>query len=200
MNKEEAVIAQKILGGISTKKGVLWEKIAEFQSQLEEVEGVLTHKAGEVQSKGLKKIAPLKHNFEGGLYTRTMYMPKGSIIVSMIHRQQHPSFLLKGELSYLTDEGEVKRNMSGAATILAAVAAAGALTSAGMSFSQAKKARKDAKTAKIRAEKLRAEARRNLEKLKYSFDELNIPLDVYKQAEDSVSLTQKNVYSSTSRR
>tara|TARA_R100000742_G_C4279452_1_gene104064 strand:+ start:4456 stop:4992 length:537 start_codon:yes stop_codon:yes gene_type:complete len=109
MNKEEAVIAQKILGGISTKKGVLWEKIAEFQSQLEEVEGVLTHKAGEVQSKGLKKIAPLKHNFEGGLYTRTMYMPKGSIIVSMIHRQQHPSFLLKGELSYLTDEGEVKR-------------------------------------------------------------------------------------------
>tara|TARA_R100000742_G_C4279452_1_gene104065 strand:+ start:4968 stop:5732 length:765 start_codon:yes stop_codon:yes gene_type:complete len=81
--------------------------------------------------------------------------------------------------------------MSGAATILAAVAAAGALTSAGMSFSQAKKARKDAKTAKIRAEKLRAEARRNLEKLKYSFDELNIPLDVYKQAEDSVSLTQK---------
>ena len=34
-------------------------------------------------------------------------MPKGSIVVSMIHKQQHPSFLLKGKLSYLTDEGNV---------------------------------------------------------------------------------------------
>ena len=36
-------------------------------------------------------------------------MPKGSIIVSMIHKQQHPSFLLQGEVSYLTDEGEIKK-------------------------------------------------------------------------------------------
>jgi hypothetical protein len=34
-------------------------------------------------------------------------MPKGSVVVSMIHKQNHPSFLLKGELSYLTDDGEV---------------------------------------------------------------------------------------------
>jgi hypothetical protein len=26
----------------------------------------------------------------------------------MIHKQQHPSFLLKGKVSYLTDEGEIK--------------------------------------------------------------------------------------------
>ena len=57
----------------------------------------------------MKQIAPLKQNIEGGLYTREIFMPKGSVVVSMIHKQQHPSFLLKGELSYLTDEGEVVR-------------------------------------------------------------------------------------------
>ena len=109
MNKKESLIAKKVLRQIGNKRGLMWDKISHFKQQLNKIEGVLTHKAGEEQSAGLKKAAPLKHNFEGGLYTRTMFMPKGSVIVSMIHRQQHPSFLLKGELSYLTDEGEVKR-------------------------------------------------------------------------------------------
>ena len=52
---------------------------------------------------------PLQQHLEGGLYTREIFMPKGAVVVSMIHKQQHPSFLLKGELSYLTDEGEIKR-------------------------------------------------------------------------------------------
>lgn len=109
MSNIEALVAEQVLGEVTSKKGLLWEKIAQFQSQIEEIEGVLTHKAGETQSDGLKKLAPLKHTFEGGLYTRTMYMPKGSIIVSMIHKQKHPSFLLQGEVSYVTDEGEVKK-------------------------------------------------------------------------------------------
>jgi len=109
MNKKESLIAKKVLRQIGNKRGLMWDKISHFKQQLNKIEGVLTHKAGEEQSAGLKKAAPLKHNFEGGLYTRTMFMPKGSIIVSMIHRQQHPSFLLKGELSYLTDDGKVVR-------------------------------------------------------------------------------------------
>jgi len=109
MNKKESLIAKKVLREIANKRGLMWDKISHFKQQLNKIEGVLTHKAGEEQSAGLKKAAPLKHNFEGGLYTRAMFMPKGSIIVSMIHKQQHPSFLLKGEVSYLTDEGEVKR-------------------------------------------------------------------------------------------
>jgi len=109
MGKQESLIAKKVLGEIANKRGVMWDKISHFKQELNKIEGVLTHKAGEAQSEGLKKAAPLKHNFEGGLYTRAMFMPKGSIIVSMIHKQQHPSFLLKGEVSYLTDEGEVKR-------------------------------------------------------------------------------------------
>ncbi len=43
------------------------------------------------------------------MYTREVLMPKGSLVVSFIHKQNHPSFFLSGEMSILTDEGEVKR-------------------------------------------------------------------------------------------
>tara|TARA_R100000935_G_scaffold55678_1_gene85872 strand:+ start:11825 stop:12319 length:495 start_codon:yes stop_codon:yes gene_type:complete len=109
MKDKEVLIAENILGNISKAPGVLYKKIDDFKLQIEKIDGALTHKAGEEQSKGLKEVAPLKHKFEGGMYTREMFMPKGAFIVSMIHRTQHPSFLLKGEVSYITDEGEVKR-------------------------------------------------------------------------------------------
>ena len=109
MKEGETALAIKILGEISNKRGIMWEKIAQFQEQLNNIEGVLQHKSGEKQSKEFKKYLPLQQHLEGGLYTREVFMPKGAIVVSMIHKQQHPSFLLKGELSYLTDEGEIKR-------------------------------------------------------------------------------------------
>jgi hypothetical protein len=55
----------------------------------------------------LKEFFPLKQNIEGGLYTREIFMPKGSFVVSMIHKQNHPSFLLRGKVSYLGDDGEM---------------------------------------------------------------------------------------------
>ena len=109
MDKKDTALAKTILGEISAKRGMMWEKIATFSKQLNEIEGTINHKAGDKQSEAMKQIAPLKQNIEGGLYTREIFMPKGSVVVSMIHKQQHPSFLLKGELSYLTDEGEVVR-------------------------------------------------------------------------------------------
>tara|TARA_R100000781_G_scaffold77496_1_gene47971 strand:+ start:162 stop:710 length:549 start_codon:yes stop_codon:yes gene_type:complete len=109
MSNIETIIAEQVLGEVTSKRGMMWEKIAEFQSQLEEIEGVFTHKSGEEQSEGLQTYFPLEHTFEGGLYTRQIFMPKGAVVVSMIHKKQHPSFLLKGELSYLTDEGKIVR-------------------------------------------------------------------------------------------
>jgi hypothetical protein len=107
MSNIETIIAEQVLGEVTSKRGVMWEKIAEFQSQLETIESTLTHKSGEEQSNGLQTHFPLEHTFEGGLYTRQIFMPKGAVVVSMIHKKQHPSFLLKGELSYLTDEGKI---------------------------------------------------------------------------------------------
>ena len=109
MGQNETEVAKKILGEISNKRGMMWEKIAEFQGKVNKVEGVIVHKAGDERTEIEECYTPLKQTLEGGLYTRELFMPKGSVIVSMIHKQQHPSFLLKGELSYLTDEGEIKK-------------------------------------------------------------------------------------------
>ena len=76
--------------------------------------------------------------------------------------------------------------MAGAAAIiLAAVAAVGALTSAGMSFSQAAKQRKAAQRAKEKSAAMMREAEK---RLKMNFHQgLNVPLDAYeKQREMSV--------------
>ena len=76
--------------------------------------------------------------------------------------------------------------MAGAATIiLASVAAIGALTGAGMSFSQAAKQRKAAHDAKLKSDAMLKEAKRRLEINMY--EGLNVPLDAYeRQREMSV--------------
>jgi len=97
----------EIISNITTYRGMMWEKIAEFSKRLEQLQGVVTHKSGDVQSKEMQELFPLKQHIEGGLYTREVFMPKGSFVVSMIHKQNHPSFLLRGKVSYLGDDGEV---------------------------------------------------------------------------------------------
>jgi hypothetical protein len=103
---KQNAVGKEILESIGSKRGLLWEKIAEFKDQLEAA-GCLTHEMGTPQSKEMQEIFPLKHHFEGGMYTRELFIPQGIIVVSAIHKQQHPTFLLKGKLSYLNDEGEV---------------------------------------------------------------------------------------------
>lgn len=93
-----------LLAAINSNRGNLWEKIETFRGQIEQVDGVA--KAG---TKEMDEQFPTKHHFEDGLYTREVFMPKGSLVISYIHKQNHPSFFLKGEMSILTDEGEVKR-------------------------------------------------------------------------------------------
>ena len=52
--------------------------------------------------------APLKHHFGDEIYVREMFAPAGHLIVTKIHKLAHPYFLLKGEVSVVTEEGLVK--------------------------------------------------------------------------------------------
>ena len=51
---------------------------------------------------------PLEHIFADGLYIRKIFMPAGQVIVSKIHKFNHPYFILKGSVSVLTDSGVEK--------------------------------------------------------------------------------------------
>jgi len=97
-----------LIQDINSNRGMMWEKISMFSDQLKTIEGIIEHQAGTPQSEEAQEMMPLKQTLEGGLYTRELFMKKGLVVVSMIHKQQHPSFLLTGKVSYLTDEGEVK--------------------------------------------------------------------------------------------
>lgn len=48
---------------------------------------------------------PLRHFFAEGMYVREISAPKGSLIVTKIHKFSHPCFVLKGDCSVLTEEG-----------------------------------------------------------------------------------------------
>lgn len=53
-------------------------------------------------------VAPLEHVFVDGAYIRKITMPKGMLLTSKIHKKSHPYFILQGDVSVLTDEGEVR--------------------------------------------------------------------------------------------
>ena len=93
-----------LLNYVHKNRGLLWENIETFRNQLSKIDGAVEHSTDEMQ-----ESFPVIHDLKDGLYTREIFMPKGSLVVSFIHKQNHPSFFLEGEMSILTDAGEVKK-------------------------------------------------------------------------------------------
>jgi len=52
-------------------------------------------------------FCPVKHTFCKQQYIREIFNPAGSMLVTKIHKVEHPFFLLKGEMSVLSEEGEM---------------------------------------------------------------------------------------------
>ena len=82
--------------------------IMEFEEQLINLPGSY----GDPKETGRNEVAntinPLKHTFADGLYIREIFMPKGLIISTGIHKIEHPYFVQKGDVSVLTDEGIIR--------------------------------------------------------------------------------------------
>lgn len=45
---------------------------------------------------------PLVHRFTPGLYVREIFMPKGSLVISKIHKTEHPYVISKGHAAVWT--------------------------------------------------------------------------------------------------
>jgi len=50
---------------------------------------------------------PLTHLFTPGLYARTIFMPAGSLILSMTHKTRHPFIISTGEVDVISPDGSV---------------------------------------------------------------------------------------------
>lgn len=49
---------------------------------------------------------PLKHIFTPGLYTRTIFMPRGSLITSLIHKTEHQFIVSQGTVLVKVNDNE----------------------------------------------------------------------------------------------
>jgi hypothetical protein len=78
--------------------------IQDVASQIKEMDGALTEDAE------IEKVNPLEHTFADGMYIRKIVMPAGQLIISKIHKQQHPYFILSGDVSVMTENGVVRYN------------------------------------------------------------------------------------------
>jgi hypothetical protein len=95
---------EEILHNIHTERGLLWESIEDLQVALGGLDETTHH-----HTEAMQALMPVTHHLENGMYTREIFMPKGQLVVSFIHKQNHPSFFMSGEMSLLMDTGEVKR-------------------------------------------------------------------------------------------
>lgn len=88
------------------------EKIKNFRSAILEFEKEIVKAPGsygDPNNPGQDEIAntinPLKHTFSDGLYIREIFMPKGQLFTTGIHKQEHPYFIQKGKVRVLTEDG-----------------------------------------------------------------------------------------------
>lgn len=81
-----------------------------MQGQLATRKNILDieHKIGQLPGAMFGDCLPLKHSFAEGMYVREIFIPKGMLLVSKIHKHSHPIFVLEGDISILTEDG-VKR-------------------------------------------------------------------------------------------
>lgn len=78
------------------EKGVLREKIIEFEGVLARQEGAFF---------GDTANCPLTHKFADGIYVREIFIPAGMYIVGKIHKHAHPNFLMSGTVEVITESG-----------------------------------------------------------------------------------------------
>jgi len=50
---------------------------------------------------------PLFHAFAPGAYARTIFIPKGTLVVGKIHKHAHLNILIRGTVSVATEEGPI---------------------------------------------------------------------------------------------
>tara|TARA_R100000808_G_C2150951_1_gene159858 strand:- start:1302 stop:1910 length:609 start_codon:yes stop_codon:yes gene_type:complete len=90
------------------EKMQLTQSKEEFRSSIMKVQENMEKRPDALIGKETEKRNPLKHSFADGCYIREVFNPKGELLVTKIHKVKHPFFLMKGEMSVLTEDG-IKR-------------------------------------------------------------------------------------------
>ena len=85
---------------IVSKSELIRGKIVQFEEAIGTLPGAV---------RGDTDQCPLTHKFADGMYVREIFIPRGQLIVGKIHKHCHPNFLMKGDVSVITESGGVER-------------------------------------------------------------------------------------------
>jgi len=77
----------------------------EFREEISVVEDQILSLDDSLKDDDIEKLCPLVHSFGDGCYIRQIFMPKGTLIVSKIHKITHPYFVMTGKASVATESG-----------------------------------------------------------------------------------------------
>jgi len=76
-----------------------------FRNKIVDFENKLNNSGVALSQKEIHEKNPVKHSFADGCYVREIFNPAGELLVTKIHKKEHPFFLMKGKMSILTEEG-----------------------------------------------------------------------------------------------
>lgn len=83
-------------------------KQKKFRSEISGFAGAISKMPGaKIGHEADEELAPLEHAFVKGVYRRKIFMPKGMVTVSKIHKIDHFYFIMKGKCKVRTEEGLV---------------------------------------------------------------------------------------------
>jgi len=78
----------------------------EYRDYVTNIQEEIISREDSVEGEEANAVNPVKHTYADGLYIREIFMPRGEIVISKIHKIAHPFFLIKGKISVLSEEGE----------------------------------------------------------------------------------------------
>ena len=84
--------------------GLEIRKRKDFREKISELEDAVIS-MGNTTGEVMHSANPVKHTFAGGCYIREIYNPAHELIITKIHKKEHPFFLMEGDMSILTEEG-----------------------------------------------------------------------------------------------
>ena len=80
-------------------------KRKDFRERITDLEKQVTSFEGVIVGEEMEKTNPVKHSFADGCYIREIFNPANELIITKIHKKEHPFFLMEGKMSILTEDG-----------------------------------------------------------------------------------------------
>jgi hypothetical protein len=76
-----------------------------FRNKIVELEDQMVNHQNSMSKEEIQIKNPVKHSFADGCYIREIFNPAGELLITKIHKKEHPFFLLEGKMSILTENG-----------------------------------------------------------------------------------------------